>query len=398
MHAHDVQPGGLLQWFSGGSQHPYHTLVQCMSGDWFWIAATVALDLTVAAGYAMIAVHWWRQQRNLAPGRAKSALSALRNIFIFCGLCGYIFIPIKMFWPAWRLYDLFMAVLVYFTWRYALGSRGLKVLYQELGRTEQLQHDLESSRAESRRKTFFLNAVSHDLRTPLNGLMLQADLAQVSADTRDVEGLRESLTEIKASARATADLLDSFLELGRLDWSHDARSVVPFDLAESLNALVTTHLPTARSKGIELTLACPPKLVVGSDRVKLDRIVANLVGNAIKFTDRGGVRIEVSVTDATLRVDVIDTGVGIAAEHVPHLFEEFFQVRNNERDRTKGFGLGLAIAGRLADRLGGTLSVQSSPGEGSRFRLELPGAFPAAADDARAASVGAVSASPALAG
>src|SRR5262245_32080762 len=119
----------FLDWFTGGSENPYMRLYHCMAHDWLWIWITVALDLAVAAGYGVIAVHWWKNQRHLPPIPAKRALNTLRNIFIFCGICGYLFIPIKMLWPAWRLYDLFMAVLVYFTWKYAWSARALKVVY-----------------------------------------------------------------------------------------------------------------------------------------------------------------------------------------------------------------------------------------------------------------------------
>ena len=89
----------FLRWFSGG-QTQYHTLYHCMMGDQFWIALTVLLDAAVAGGYAVIAIHWWKNQRNLPKSPARKALATMRNIFIFCAACGYVFIPVKMFWPA----------------------------------------------------------------------------------------------------------------------------------------------------------------------------------------------------------------------------------------------------------------------------------------------------------
>src|SRR5436305_9408592 len=112
--------------------------------------------------------------RNSPKALARKAQVAMRNIVNFCAACVYVFIPVKMFWPAWRLYDIVMAFLVYFTWKYAWGAKSLKVIYNELGRSQQLQHDLDESREQSRRKTFFLNPLRHVLRTPLNGMMLQA--------------------------------------------------------------------------------------------------------------------------------------------------------------------------------------------------------------------------------
>src|SRR5262245_5423746 len=117
----------FLDWFTGGAERPYMRLAGCMRHDVLWIGITLALDLAVASGYVLIAMHWWRNQKHLPDVPAKRALAHMRNIFLFCGICGYLFIPIKMFWPAWRLYDIFMGFLVYFTWRYALRARELKV-------------------------------------------------------------------------------------------------------------------------------------------------------------------------------------------------------------------------------------------------------------------------------
>ena len=186
----------IAHWLAGNGK--YMVLTHCMGHDTFWIAATVALDLANAAGYAVIAVHWWRNARLLPHVPAKGALSNIRNIFVFCGICGYLFIPIKMVWPAWRLYDIFLAVLVFFTWRYAIRARELKVVYSAIGRTTALEHELERSLEESRQKARFLNAISHDLRTPLNGLVLQAELAEMNLN--DPAAVRESLGQIRVCA------------------------------------------------------------------------------------------------------------------------------------------------------------------------------------------------------
>jgi two-component system, sensor histidine kinase len=365
----------FLDWFTGGSAHPYMRLVECMSADWTWIAITVGLDLAVATGYALIALHWWKNSQ-LVPGDSppKRALDRIRNIFIFCGLCGYIFIPIKMVWPAWRLYDLFMLILAYYTWRYALGARGLKVLYSEFGRSEKLASDLKASQEESQRKSAFLNAVSHDLRTPLNGMTLQADLATISAEAGDSTALKTALAEIKTSAAATAELLNRFLELGRIDWSAEPNRIEETPAARIVAAIGAGHEAQASAKGLSLSFSGADGLLLRTDRLKVERILNNLLANAVKFTEQGGVTVSVEPRGADLRVEVADTGVGMPAEERRCLFDEFFQLRNHERDRTKGFGLGLAISRRLARQLGGDVSlVQSEVGRGSRFRLELPG-------------------------
>ena len=361
-------------WLTGGTEHPYMRLASCMRHDRGWMALTITLDLLVAAGYVLIAYHWFRNARSLAPSPAKSALATMRNIFAFCGLCGYLFIPIKMFWPAWRLYDGFMLVLVFYTWRYALSAKNLRVIYSSIGRGAKLAEELAASREESRRKSFFLNAISHDLRTPLNGLVLNADLARLNIDDRDEAGVRAALDEIKTGARLTADLLDGLLEYARLDGAEDRATPADVHLDEVIHNAVALQATAARAKGLALTGPGPTGLVVRTDRLKLERVLNNLLSNAVKFTAAGSVSVEATAgRSGRLTLTVADTGVGIADEHRARLFDEFYQVENHERDRHKGFGLGLAICRRLADQLGATLSVDSRVGVGSRFAVDLPG-------------------------
>ena len=357
-------------WFAGDGR--YLDLARCMDYDYLWIAITVALDVAVAGGYALIALHWWKNARGLPASPAKHALANLRNIFLFCGVCGYVFIPVKMVWPAWRLYDVVMLALAWYTWRYAWKARDLQVVYKELGRSSQLAHDLEESREESRRKSFFLNAVSHDLRTPLNGLMLQSSLAEMGAAAGDAETVKAAVVEMKAGARAAAEMLDGLLEYARLEAGADHVAVGPVDLGAVVNSVIAASSAAAAQKGLYLRANVPVGLVVASDRQRLERVLANLVSNAVKFTDEGGVRVEVEADERRIRVHVIDTGIGIAPEHRQRLFEEFFQVQNAERNRAKGFGLGLAIARRMARQLGGDVKVESAVGHGSRFTVTLP--------------------------
>ena len=362
--------GTARDWFAGNGR--YMDLTCCMGYDYLWIAITVGLDFAVAGGYLLIALHWWRNARGLPPTPAKRALGNLRNIFLFCGVCGYVFIPVKMVWPAWRLYDLVMLALAYYTWRYAWGARDLKVVYTELGRTTRLAHELEESREESKRKSFFLNAVSHDLRTPLNGLMLQCNLAEVGAANGDPETVRAALIEIKSGAKAAAELLDGLLEYARVEGGTDCPATEPVDVGAVVDNVVAASITAATQKGLSLRSNVPVDLQIATDRLRLERILSNLVSNAIKFTDQGGVRVEVERGKRHLRVHVIDTGIGISPADRERLFEEFFQVHNAERSRGKGFGLGLAIARRMARQLGGDVTVESAVGHGSRFTVVLP--------------------------
>ncbi|HEU5115085.1 MAG TPA: HAMP domain-containing sensor histidine kinase, partial [Isosphaeraceae bacterium] len=321
-----------------------------------------------------IARHWGINERVLPASPAKRALGRMKNIFIFCGLCGYLFIPIKMVWPAWRLYDLFMMVLAFTTWRYAWNAKDLRVVYQELRRTHQLTQDLAESREESRRKSRFLNAISHDMKTPLNGMSLQAELALMLLEgpLAEKEEARAAVEEIRMLALSAGRLLDEFLELGRLDWIEERIRPSAFPLAELLSEVVSRTRALPESRTLDVRLEEPPALVLFADRLKIDRILQNLMQNAVKFTPRGHVLLRAIKHGPGLILEVEDTGMGIASEQRTSLFDEFYQVNNRERDRSKGFGLGLAIARRLARQLGGDLEVESSFGNGSCFRLLLP--------------------------
>jgi signal transduction histidine kinase len=157
-----------------------------------------------------------------------------------------------------------------------------------------------------------------------------------------------------------------------------------------LEEVVRSSRKAAEEKGLEIRWQCSAGLAVKSDRSKLDRIMQNLVANAIKYTERGAVRIEVQAAGAGVELHVIDTGVGIAAEDQPRLFDEFFTLHNHERDPKKGFGLGLAIARRLARQLGGDISLDSAPGRGSRFTVLLPDALAGRGAEQRPLEVSAV--------
>ncbi len=351
-------------WLTGGPNHQYMALAGCMRRDYFWIGVTVTLDLMVAVGYVIIAYHWSRNEKSLPPSPARTALRTMRNIFAFCGICGYLFIPVKMFWPAWRLYDMFMVALVFYTWQYALNARNLKVIYTAIGRSNQLAEDLAQSREESKRKSFFLNAISHDLRTPLNGLALHADLAELQIGSADFDSVKQSLNEIKAGVRLTADLLDGLLEYARLETAVDQPVIADFDLGDLINDVLNSHAAMAAKKSLALFLGTCPSIIMRTDRLRLERILNNLVGNAIKFTDSGSIRVDVECSRNDVSVSVSDTGIGISPGHQARLFDEFFQVQNHERDRQKGFGLGLAICHRLARQLDGELRVKSDSGKG----------------------------------
>ncbi len=265
----------------------------------------------------------------------------------------------------------------WFSWRtapgaYAWGARDLKVIYQELGRSTRLAADLKQSQLETREKAFFLNAISHDLRTPLNGLMLQASVAEMALDGNDHDVLRQSVQEIKASASAAGRMLDSLLTYAQLAATESGGGVSSFALRGLVESIQRRLGPQASQKGLFLRINVDDNLYLQTSHGKLERILSNLVENGIKYTEAGGVRVEAQTDGKSIELHVCDTGVGIAPEHRERLFDEFYQIGNAARDQSNGYGLGLAIARRLATQLGAEIVVESDVGKGSRFSLLLP--------------------------
>jgi signal transduction histidine kinase len=256
-----------------------------------------------------------------------------------------------------------------------------------------LQQEISNRRREaeetSTRKSHFLAAVSHDIRTPANAITLLAELIKRFAESAEKAGeIPRLAADLQSASRSMVELVSDVLDLTRFDSGFLELHETDFAIGSVLEAETRQFIPAAAEKGITLTVD-PENLEVAlhTDRVKLARILDNLVGNAIKFTDSGGVRLRVSRDeDGGLLVRVSDTGIGIEPSHLQDIFDEFFQLRNPERDRSKGTGLGLAICKKLVDALGCRLSVESRPGEGSTFTLRIPprlirsGTAPARAD------------------
>jgi signal transduction histidine kinase/CheY-like chemotaxis protein len=242
------------------------------------------------------------------------------------------------------------------------------------------QRELELRRREAEdasiQKTRFLAAVSHDVRTPANAISLMADLIERGAsDPAQLREMPQLARDLKASARSLVELVSDVLDLARFDTGKTDVQASDFCLDALLEADVRQQQPIAEYKGLRLSVSLPAAPVwVRTDKIKLKRVISNLVGNAIKFTNRGGeVQLRCTIMlDGGLELAVADTGVGIPVEHLPKIFDEFHQLRNPERDRNKGTGLGLAICQRLAQALGCTISVDSIPGEGTTFYLRMP--------------------------
>jgi signal transduction histidine kinase len=260
-----------------------------------------------------------------------------------------------------------------------VGLIGFNLLEVQRRSLEEKNEELERRRHEaeeaSSRKTRFLASVSHDIRTPLQTITLMADILCRAAEKPDLTTqIPDVAHRLQANARALAGLVGDVLDLARIDAAQGKLQTTEFPLNDLLAEEAALVRPLAEAKDLWLKVEAPEaELRLRSDRTKVARVIANLLGNAIKYTNTGGVAVAAARgPDGNAVICVSDTGVGIAPEQLEHIFEEFVQLHNSERDRSKGHGLGLAICRRLVEALGGGITLESQPGHGSRFTVRLP--------------------------
>ena len=237
----------------------------------------------------------------------------------------------------------------------------------------------DAAEAANQAKSAFLANTSHEIRTPLNGLLGLARLAMRSGLD---EALRQQyLRQILDSAKSLSGIISDILDLSKIEAGKIALESVPFGLREALGAVHLAYLPLADAKGLSLSLDLDgdlPHNVLG-DPLRVRQILGNFITNAIKFTERGQVRIHAGMLDAErVRLSVTDTGLGIASETQKRLFMPFTQADTSTTRRYGGTGLGLSICRELALLMGGEVGVESRPGAGSTFWavLSLPESNP----------------------
>jgi signal transduction histidine kinase/DNA-binding response OmpR family regulator len=243
-------------------------------------------------------------------------------------------------------------------------------------RTAELVEARDQALAANRAKSIFLANMSHELRTPLNAIL--GFSAIVRADAGLSEQHRKDLAIVGNSGEDLLGLIEDVLDMAKIEMGGLKLELASFDLLAMAGDVVNMLRETAHAKNLDLTLHISPQSprFVRSDSGKLRQILANLVGNAVKYTEEGSivVRVEAKPGDAArqvmLSLEVEDTGIGIAVEDQARIFEPF--VQGGGARLRKGTGLGLSISRRFAECLGGTIQVESAPGRGSRFRLEAP--------------------------
>ncbi|OZC03491.1 ATP-binding protein [Rubricoccus marinus] len=216
-------------------------------------------------------------------------------------------------------------------------------------------------------KSSFLANMSHEIRTPLTGILGFSDLL-----AEELEGEQREYAEfIERSGRRLLDTLNSVLDLSRLQADHVQPELRPVDLAEEAREAVQLLTPLATERGLSLRFSARGPVHAMLDRTCINRTLTNLIGNALKFTDQGGVDVVVEASGDDARLIVRDTGIGIAPDFLPHLFDEFRQASQGEARSHEGSGLGLAITHRLVDLMNGDIAVESELDVGTTFTLRF---------------------------
>jgi two-component system sensor histidine kinase ChiS len=222
-------------------------------------------------------------------------------------------------------------------------------------------------------KDQFLANTSHELRTPLHGIIGLADSLLAGAAGALPERAEQSLAMIVRSGQRLTHLVNGILDFSRMNHGQVVLDLQAVDLRSEVEAVLALSRPLADRRGIELRDLVPEDLpCVRADENRLQQVLLNLVGNAIKFTTAGAVTIEAEQRDAWLAISVIDTGVGIRQEEADRIFGYFEQALRGRNQAQEGAGLGLAITRRLVELHGGEISLESTVGEGSRFTFTLP--------------------------
>ena len=235
-------------------------------------------------------------------------------------------------------------------------------------RLDELAVRKEEAERANAAKTRFLAAASHDLRQPMQAISLLVDVLRERITDRDVSGL---VDKVQTSVQSLETLFVSLLDISRLDAGAILPHVQDFRIDSLLRQIEANFLPQALAKNLKLDVV-HSRAVVRTDPALLERILSNLVSNAIRYTSRGRILVGCRRRGDRLDLLVIDTGAGVPEAFHHEIFEEFFQLTNPERDRSKGLGLGLSIVKRTAEILGHRLIVRSQVHRGSTFGVQVP--------------------------
>jgi signal transduction histidine kinase len=302
-------------------------------------------------------------------------------------LCAYVLptlLPLSGLWaftpmpqvPQWFDSALSVLLLMYVVMLIGLGrdmwrlfSESFAMRLEQRDTNRRLQEALRAAEEASRAKTRFLASASHDLRQPMHTVAVFG--AALSMRRLD-DGTTQIVQQMNTALMALAAQIDALLDISKLDAGVVKVAPIQFDLRMLLRRIVDELTANAQRKGLRIELSCPEAALVRLDTVLTERIVRNLIDNAVKYTDRGWISVGVKRDGAHWQVAITDTGCGIPLSEQERVFEEFYQVGNRERDRAQGLGLGLSIVKRLAALLQIEVHLESEVGRGTTVTVRVP--------------------------
>jgi len=239
-------------------------------------------------------------------------------------------------------------------------------------KTEALNEAKQNAEAANHNKSAFLASMSHEIRTPLNGIIGMTELVLDGETTKDQA---DCLRIVQNSANALLEIINEILDFSKIESGHLVLEAVPFEVQEQIDDVIALLAPRAREKGLKFHVHVAPSVprkVVG-DKTRLRQVILNLLGNALKFTEKGEVRLEVKPASVQapelLQFTVVDSGIGIAPDRIQDILKPFVQADSETTRRYGGTGLGLAISSQIANAMGGRLWVESEEGRGSTFHF-----------------------------
>ena len=323
---------------------------------WLALAAGVIALAALAMPFTGVAGPWW-----------SVALGAI-TVAVICGV--FTAINARSAHGQWQGAEA----------RASIAESERNALQRDLQRHDRLEQELLQAKqaAESAvlAKGEFLATMSHEIRTPLNGIVPMLDMLARAPLAPDH---REMLNTASASSHQLLRIVDDILDYSKLEANKLELEITAFNLRELLDGVLQLMQRPAENKGLRLSLQLDPavRLPVRGDPVRLRQVLSNLIGNAIKFTERGSITLVVRRLGETsgqhlLRFEVRDTGIGIALDAQARLFRSFTQADASTTRLYGGTGLGLAICKRIVDLMGGRIDVVSEPGRGSTFWFEVP--------------------------
>jgi signal transduction histidine kinase len=253
-------------------------------------------------------------------------------------------------------------------------NKGVVALYAELD-----QNALQLREAADL-KSRFLSYMSHEFRTPLASITSVSDILLARMDGPLTQEQERQLRFVQGSVRELSEMVDDLLDLAKVEAGRISISPEWFEMVDLFSALRGMFKPIVGMGSVSLIFEEPEQVPpIYTDDKKLAQILRNFISNALKFTSEGEVRVSARMIGAMIEFAVTDTGIGIARDHLPALFSDFVQIDTRIQKRLRGTGLGLSLARKFAELLGGSVAVESDLGKGSRFSVLIPIRYPGGA-------------------